>query len=275
MNNLANKAVNGGLDDYYTKPEVALKCAATLKRIVRKAVNIVEPSAGDGSLMRAAAEKFRDTCVVGYDIQPRSEHVRRADWFTVTSMEPDSVVFGNPPFGFASNLAIRFFNHAASMEPKFIAFIVPRTFRKRSVQAKLSLSYELVCDEDIQRNAFYMGDTGADRDVPCCFQVWRRTDDLRVVPAPRYTSELFDFVKPEDGFDFAVRRVGGRAGQVLPTDEPLSEVSTYFLKARKGKKRELAKRLKLMNFDEVKDSTAGVRSISKPELIEEIEGNNV
>ena len=73
----------------------------------------------------------------------------------------------------------------------------------------------------------------------------------------------FEFTTP-DRADFSVRRVGGQAGKVLEgTDYSLS--STYFIRA-KIDERELRKAFYAIDLAVV-DHTAGVRSISKRELV--------
>ena len=57
------------------------------------------------------------------------------------------LVVGNPPFGKISSIAIKFFNKSAEYAD-CIAFIIPRTFKRVSVQNKLNLNFHLMYNED-------------------------------------------------------------------------------------------------------------------------------
>lgn len=275
MNNLANRAVNGGLDDYFTAPDYARHCAHELRRHIPEANLIVEPSAGCGDLVLAALEAYGPAQPYwAGDLEPKEAEggeaieIHQGSFFDVDHDFSGAVVFGNPPFGFACNLAVRFFNHCADLGVDVIAFIIPRTFRKSSIQNKLNASFELLFDEDTPANSFYIPQAGTYRNVPCCFQIWRRTASERPRIDEITSSEVFDFVSKQEA-EHAVRRVGGRAGKWLEgTDH--SESSTYFLKAKKGQKRNLRTALKKLDLDAVATQTVGVRSISKGELVKGI-----
>jgi len=174
---------------------------------------------------------------------------------------PDNaVVIGNPPFGFAAKEAISFFNHAAR-SARVIAFIVPKTFKKQSVQRKLNAQFHLEFELDLDDNSFTVD--GIDRSVPSCFQIWRRKKRSRVITELTIDNPWFEFTTPARA-DFSVRRVGGQAGRVLEgTDYSLS--STYFIKS-KINERELRRAFYAIDLAVV-DHTAGVRSISKRELV--------
>ena len=156
-------------------------------------------------------------------------------------------------------LRLSFFNHAASFQgTEIIAFILPKTFRKYSVQNRLNSNFTLLKDFELPKNSFLLN--GAEYDVPCIFQIWQKLE------IPRYThkvrlSHYVQFVQKADA-EFAIRRVGGRAGKVLDgTDH--NPNSTYFCKeCKKGVKDILEK----IDFTEVVNSTAGARSLSKIEI---------
>jgi len=80
------------------------------------------------------------------------------------------LVIGNPPFGRVSSLAIKFFNYSATWA-NVIAFIIPRTFRKISVQNKLDNMFHLVYDEEISNNPCCFSPQMM---VKCCFQIWEK-----------------------------------------------------------------------------------------------------
>lgn len=173
-------------------------------------------------------------------------------------------VVGNPPFGFASSLAVKFFNIAAGCpQVSTIAFILPRTFRKQSIQDKLDAWFSLVHDCDIPPNSFLLD--GKPYDVPCCWQVWARQSSERTVPGTPDVSRLIQYVRSQDDADLCIRRVGGRAGQILPGGEKYSPTSTLFVKLVHP---DAERMLRAADLTRTRDSTAGVRSVSKREIAE-------
>ena len=243
------------LDQYYTNPLVARECfgefIATVPHAYRQ--TILEPSAGAGAFMVRPE-------VIGVDLEPNFPGVIEKDFFNINSVKNTSpstlAVLGNPPFGFAASLAVRFFNHAATLA-NTIGFVVPQSFMKTSVQNKLSMEFHLVYERVLEDNSFLLD--GNPYDVPCVFQIWikRKSLGLRTPPAkPVYP---FEFTT-KDKANIAVRRVGGRAGQVLEGLEH-SKSSTYFIKASA----KVIKALRNINLD-IASRTAGVKSISKDEL---------
>lgn len=259
----STRAINGGLDAYYTAPEVAAQCIEALMPLLKRwrlsKALFLEPAAGAGAWIDALPA---GSLSVAYDIAPQDPRVQQADFFSLP-VPANSVVIGNPPFGFAAKDAIRFFNHAAT-GAAVIAFIVPRTFKKASVQARLHANYHLEMCGDLPAYSFRVNDIP--HDVPCCFQVWKRKAKKRKVSLVSIDNPWLEFTTPSRA-DFAVRRVGGRAGQVLEgLDHSLS--STYFIKA-KIDPRELQLLIRRIDFASI-HHTAGVRSLSKRELISAI-----
>jgi hypothetical protein len=256
----AHRAVNGGDDCYFTPPAVADALVAAARRFAPEGARWVEPSAGAGVFL-SAARRAGIRAPVGYDLTPRTKSVRRADWFTVTPTR-GAVVFGNPPFGFAASMALRFFQHAATHNASVIAFVLPASFAKASIQRKLHPGYRLAWKR-LEAVEFEFPDGGTKR-VPCVLQVWQRLPEGKTRRLPREDSgrDLFAFVAPEFA-NVAVRRVGGRAGQVLP-EVAGSLSTTYFLRVERD---DVMAALRAADLASVREHTAGVRSVSKGELI--------
>ena len=133
------------LDQFYTKPEVAELCCNLMD--FSKYNKILEPSAGTGVFLELLPEDKR----IGIDLEPKHPEITKQDFFLYKGTE--DLVIGNPPFGRVSSLAIKFFNHAATFADT-IAFIIPRTFRRVSVQNKLNLHFHLV--EDIELSLIHI-----------------------------------------------------------------------------------------------------------------------
>ena len=172
------------------------------------------------------------------------------------------VVVGNPPYGKNANLAVEFVNRAAGLS-HLIVFVLPRTFRKASVVNRLNPNLHLESDTTVPEE-FFPGS------IITCYQEWR-VDYSRVRERvnPRRLSEVrewFELVGPEES-DFAIQRVGGRAGLIRTGPERVaySDQSHYFI--RQHDPRVLAV-FQTVDFDRVKFNTVGNPSISPGELVE-------
>lgn len=267
------RAKNGGRDDYLTLPDVANRCVELLVAHLKfKPALVVEPSAGAGDFVFAlqdrGGKKLRKAPIRAIDIHPLNSIVTKGDWFNCFEKLPKkTVVAGNPPWGMSASMAIKFFNHAAHLHAKVIAFIVPMTFRKASILKRLSDKYELVSDTPLARKSFYVYPKRETVEVPSCFQIWKRLPKGEHRRKPEnHTPTIFTFTKAGEDWDYAVRRVGGRAGKLLDRKTALSASTTLFLKAAEGKHALLGRVLRQVDFSAVKDNTAGVRSVSKGEL---------
>jgi len=251
---VGERAVNGGLDKFYTKQFIAdFYSQVVLSRYGRDAT-YVEPTAGNGAFLNILPD------IQGYDLKPERSDVIEMDVFNNT-FDKGSVIVGNPPFGMNAGLAIRIFNHIASFKCKAICFIVPRSFKKLGVQDKLSLDYSLVFEQDVIPNAFTVD--GKDKDVPCVFQIWEYKKKKR--KAVGIVSCAWIEYTDKGSADIAVRRVGGKAGQLL-SGLDYSPSTTYFIKVKHAL---VSKAIQLIDLSVV-DNTAGVRSISKQELCYEV-----
>lgn len=167
-------------DQFFTHPLVAQRCWNTLKTIdISGFESIIEPSAGDGSFLDLLPKEKR----VGVDLVKQHSEVIESDFFKwypdnysplFIDSKSNNMIVGNPPFGKNSNLAIRFFNHGAVFADT-IAFVIPRTWRKWSVQHKLDNRFGLYLDATLPFQSFYVDDKPWHR-IRCCFQVWSKRE---------------------------------------------------------------------------------------------------
>lgn len=181
------------LDKYYTKSEVAKNLINTTYNILKlnKEALFLEPSAGNGSFSKQLNN------VVAYDIKPEDQSIIKQDFLTLVTDKHYDVAIGNPPFGKRNALSIAFFNKCAILSDA-IAFIIPITFRKWSVQSKLNANFKLVYDEVIDDNSFFVEDK--DYLINCCFQIWVNKDikrynelpDLRLKGKPKISNPDFN-----------------------------------------------------------------------------------
>ena len=251
------------LDQFYTRPDVAEAfVAAVAARWDDPDVLFVEPSAGAGAFLHPLLDVGRKVRAV--DIEPQAPDILRRDFLAsqeiFTGEHAAVVVIGNPPFGKNACTAVRFLNHAADHADE-IAFIVPRTFRKISIQKRLHANFHLSVDDDVEHCAFLL--SGNPHDVPCAWQIWTRQVRERLIPSPPAVDHLIDYTTPGMA-SFAMRRVGFYAGRVVTRNIlSLSPTTHYFM-------REMADgvidALRRVNWSELAAQTAGVRSLSKTEI---------
>jgi len=257
------------LDQYYTRPDVAEACLHRLKVVLADRdfnvaqTDFVEPSAGTGAFLHLLPPG-----TVAIDLDPQAPDIIARDLlgFRPIYLHRSVVVVGNPPFGKNASLAVKFFNQAALIG-HIIAFIVPRTFRKASVQDRLDSRFHLVDEFEIPPFAFIH--EGKPYDVQCVFQIWvRHRRDHRPIAITTLHHPDLVFVRKnqlevDDPFALAIQRVGSGAGTIKEQWWDCAESSHYFLSVSDP----VFARLLMIDFDQVKHDVAGNPSISKGELI--------
>jgi hypothetical protein len=272
--NKLEKVRDQGLDKFYTDPSYSKKCIEKVLELFPTTCwdLIVEPSAGNGSFYSQIPAKYKK---IGLDISPEHPDIQPHDFFDY--LPPTNLrilVIGNPPFGRVSSLAIKFFNHAAEWA-NVIAFIVPRTFRKISVQNKLHGHFKLVYDEEVPTKPCCFSPPMM---VKCCFQIWEKTADKREridLPTHHIDWEFLAFgpldqkgqPTPPPGADFAIRAYGGKIGEIKT--EGLSELrpkSWHWIKSTIVDKKELIRRFSTLDYSN-SQNTARQNSMGKAELI--------
>jgi hypothetical protein len=257
------------LDQFYTSPKIAEACIALVESIlpIKSRQQFLEPSAGSGSF----SSKLNHC--ISLDLDPKLPSIIEADFLTTQPanlaglLTQDKVcIIGNPPFGKNSSLAVKFFNHSTTFGNS-VCFILPKTFKKRSIHKRLNLHFHLVHEWDLPKKSFiYLGQA---YDVPCVFQIWIKKEDQRVIEKNEFTNEWFDFVKKSEG-EAAIRRVGGRSGLAYFDFANAAESSHYFIKSKGMPMVKLVDYINGVDFSKIVNSTAGVRSLSKFELIKEL-----
>ena len=274
------KRAQAHLDAYFTKDDVAVDCVRRLPPH-SGSVAFLEPSAGGGAFVRALQSVARLTHM---DIAPHVEGSVRGDFLTTALDDaalwgreealPDAIwVVGNPPFGRQSGLAKRFIKHAAeSPRVALIAFVLPRSFLKPSMQKAFPPHFHCVESWDMPQDAFeVLQEDGVlkPHDVPCVFQVWERRTVPRSLPilqVPR--ADVYQFVSKAEAH-VALRRVGVYAGKVVQGDgiESASDQSHYYIRLEdENRLEDMCRALAGMAF-EAAGHTVGPKSISKQEFI--------
>lgn len=252
-------------DKFYTKPDIARLCLDSIPGGANQYTVCIEPSAGSGSFSSLIPGSL------AFDLHPEAEGIIEQDWFTYTRERSSSsaekvLVFGNPPFGQQNSLAVKFINHAASFADT-IAFVLPLSFKKPSVQDRLDSNLHLAFEMELPKKSFTLH--GENYHVPCVFQVWDY-DAAKVRPkALKVTPQGFSFISKTDNPEMSVQRVGGRAGHASLGWEQKSIQSNYFLKfdnvLPKATLQKLADSINSTEFTS-RDHSVGPRSISKSDV---------
>lgn len=273
------------VDKFYTIPAISEKC---LNRIGERYAwptwdMVVEPSAGGGSFFT----RIPTIKKIGIDIAPTHTDILKQDFLTYEPppsdmASPRILVVGNPPFGRVSSLAVKFFNHASKWA-NVIAFIVPRTFRRISLQNKLNTKFHLAFDEDIPMVPCSFEPPMM---AKCCFQIWEKSETTQrpiVQLSTVHADWEFLGFGPKDAkgqptvptgamteeakaTTFALLAYGGKCGQIADTGlDSLRPKSWHWIKS-KIPKQLLIERFSLLDYS-VSLDTARQNSIGRGELV--------
>jgi hypothetical protein len=259
------------LDKFYTKPEVATRLIAKLNELYpfKNYDVLLEPSAGSGSFLLNLPADRR----LGIDLSPEHSEIIQSDYL---KWNPDNskkyMVIGNPPFGRVSSLAIKFFEKSAEFAD-VIAFIIPRTFRRVSVQNRLNLNFHLVYDEELPTKPCCFEPKMS---AKCCFQVWKKRPEKRQIVSLSNTHKDWEFLSmgPKDtngqptpplGASFAIKAYGSNCGEIVSDNlGDLRPKSWHWVKT--ANPAWLIDRLQKLDYSISKD-TARQDSIGRAELV--------
>lgn len=256
------------IDKFYTKPSIVTQCIDNIKKYIKFNDNdiIIEPSAGNGAFIEEI--KILTKNYKFYDIIPENNDIIKQDFLTLNIDEfknkyENIHIIGNPPFGRQSSLAIQFIKKCCEFANS-ISFILPKSFKKDSMQKYFPLNYHLIFEIDLYDNAFLINNK--ETNVPCIFQIWqynnkKRPHIIKLIPIN------FEFVKKSNNPDIAFRRVGVNAGKITKDIKDKSIQSHYFIKFTNIITDQTFKKLSSIKF--IDNNTVGPKSISKQELIKE------
>jgi len=189
------------LDQFFTRPELASECIQLLTCLLNSGDltdfdTLLEPACGEGAFIYALSRLGHVTTtnvnksdplsceatkinVIAMDIDAKDEEMRQ-DFLQFTyKRQGPCLTIGTPPFGKNGVMAVKFFNKAAEFS-KVIAFIVPRSFYKKTIQDKLDSNFFLVQEYALPKGSFIKSSiyssSPASFSVHCVFQVWTRLD---------------------------------------------------------------------------------------------------
>jgi len=226
---------------------------------------IIEPSAGNGSFISGIKQMTNN--FIFYDLEPENIEIIKQDYLLCNIDEFKNKkcnihVIGNPPFGRQSSLAIKFIKKSAEF-CNSMSFILPKSFKKDSLQKSFPMNFHLVFENDLPDKSFLVD--GKEYNVPCVFQIWeKKTFDRDTIK--KLEPFNFIFVKKENNPDISFIRVGGKSGTIDKKTEDKNIQAHYFIKFTNNKSvDENIKRLSTITYDF--NNTVGPKSISKQELI--------
>lgn len=250
------------------------ECFFTKKDLAETLVNkvdfspyntVIEPSAGSGVFLEFLYNKSDN--VISYDTVPLHPDTIKMDYLktTTTAYKGKVIVIGNPPFGRQSGLAKKFIKHSCKFA-SCIAFILPKSFKKPSMTKCFQENFHKTFEEELPKNSFLINNT--EHNVRCVFQIWVKKENPREILAPLVEAENYKIIKKEqlDDTSVAFKRVGGNAGKFYYKNlEKLSKESHIFVKILDDETK-FKNCLESLEFTD-KDDTVGAKSISKQELI--------
>ena len=264
------------MDQFYTKDEIS----KVLYKTLTKKINIdeydiiLEPSAGKGAFYNLFPKDKRK----GIDTDPKCKGVSKQDFFDYIPVKDKTyATIGNPPFGRVCSTAVKFFNHAATFSD-IISFIIPRTFKRVSVQNKLNKKFHLIYNEDLPLSPCCFEPKMA---AKCCFQIWEKKEEEREIVMLEKTHKDFEFVPmgkkddngqptPPEECDFSIRAYGGMCGEIVSSQDAIKNLrpkSWHFIKTSQNiEVDDLIEKFKSLNYNISKD-TVRQNSIGRGELV--------
>ena len=126
----ANKRKTGK-EQYYTTEHVVDLCIEEVQKHIDLTDRVLlEPAGGTGEFIKGFQRiGIPDSKILSYDIEPKHDMVQEGNFLETELSEDNLVCITNPPFGRASSLAKKFFNHAAD-HCSHICFIIPKSWKK-------------------------------------------------------------------------------------------------------------------------------------------------
>lgn len=211
-------------DQVFTSPVVAQQMIELFEKKIAPLESfdlVVEPSAGRGAFFNLMPTNKRRAYEI--DESLRNDEYIYGDFLEMKSLEvcrEKVAIIGNPPYGKNSSKAIAFFNKSCEFADT-VAFILPQTFYKESVQRRLCDDFHLVYSHDMSANAFILASNDKPYSVNSVFQIWRRMDTKRVLELKETSHPDFEFLNknrqdrnlPETCF--LIRMVGTNAGAII------------------------------------------------------------
>lgn len=175
------------LDKFYTNKDIAQRCINNMLLVVPPNAYFIEPSAGCGNFL------FEHT-QLAIDLAPEHCCIQQGDFFELGCEQANICFYGNPPFGKRNSLTKDFIRHAIEgfCGTKWVAFVLPKSFKKHTHQKVFGPDWRLVFTEDLPNKSFTQD--GKPFSIPCVFQIWEKDscrEDLRAKGRESFSNEHF------------------------------------------------------------------------------------
>jgi len=263
------------LDQFFTKKDIAVECIKELEKEFK--LNefdlVIEPSAGEGSFFYNLNTEKKIGIEIDSEICLRHKDYVKSSFLRMNFSQDDGyiLVIGNPPFGNQNKLSVNFFNHASKFAD-VIAFIVPKTWKKTSIQNRLDENFHLIKTIDLIDDCFYGVKITT---VKCCFQIWKRQIKKRDKIVKTTSHKDWDFlpfikkdkkIYPPKSADFVILAYGSNSGQISKDLNRWRPKSVHFIKSKIDINK-LVSRFSALDYSCANDS-ARQSSLGKADLIE-------
>ena len=169
-----------------------------------------------------------------YEYFPSSEYLSNPDSINlITQDEYNKMIFdaviGNPPYGTAGKLAIKFLNNSGDRVKKngIILLVLPKSVRKDSSLNKIRNDLHCIHDEECDPTDF-------PNNIDAVVQQWEVRDEVRPKIIMQREHPDFQFLKYEDRFDanvFVGEYGDGPSGKVLTKNFTHYAKGHHFIKA--------------------------------------------
>lgn len=254
---MVERSSDGSGDKFYTKPEIAQWCVEQIENIDDYSF-IVEPSAGSGAFLDYLPERTE-----AYDIEPGSDRVVEKSWFDVNRLYHGGLLVGNPPFGKRSTLARDFIKRGIALGFESIAFILPKTFKKYSMQRVFGKEWSLIFTQDLPDDSFSYN--GSSCHVPSVFMIWSKASNKPDLRDVKYANPGdFSFLPRDDqSADFCVI---GTSGRVIELDEVANPKGTHYMRSHIDRE-EMVRRMRLVTYEMNSTVSGGAAWLSQNDII--------
>jgi len=249
-----------GLEQFYTTAERVKELSALINSLINF-TEIIEPSAGDGIWFQG----FHTPINYAYDLEPKHPAVVKQDFLLLDLPYKEGRLFiGNPPFGRRGSLATKFINKCASAGD-YIAFILPASFGKASIQNQVDKSFHLLFQKELFDEEFRTA-TGTQK-VKTIFQIWERRNYKRPELVKTNACADFHFVPDASQAHIAITTHGVSFGKVYENNfSHLSKTTNRFIVSAIDKAT-LVGRLRMLDLKPFARFTTGAPCVSQTELI--------
>jgi len=264
-----------GKEQFYTTPEAVRLCIEEVsKHVALKERVILEPAGGTGEFIKGFINYgIGENKIISYDIEPKHPLVKQGDFLTIGPEEfKGAICITNPPFGRASSLSKKFFNHAAE-SCDVIGFLIPKSWRKWSVINSLNKNFDLISETVMPLNCFYTPEKKVSTKgvLQTLFQVWRRIPKPRdkiIIPDHGLIKKILPRNRMVSGANLEMIIFGHSCGKIKEVVGTVpSKTTTMYLKVDSP---EVITALKSLDMSPYYNNTAYVQALSIKEINHEL-----